>query len=83
MDGLHPAIIPWEDWQRAQEIRQSRYIPSQNHGQVANVLGELIRAATAAATCSAWDKTSVTEDPLHRKGLHPSAKYDLVEQRAS
>ena len=42
VDGLHPAIIPWEDWQRVQDIRKGRYIPSQNHGQVANPLAGLV-----------------------------------------
>ena len=43
VDGLHPAIIPWEDWERAQEIRKGRHIPSVNHGQVANPMAGLIR----------------------------------------
>lgn len=32
VDGLHPAIITWEQWQQVQQIRKGRYIPSTKDG---------------------------------------------------
>ncbi len=82
VDGLHPAIIPWEDWQRVQEIRQSRYIPSQNHGQVANVLAGLIRCGNCGRNMQRMGQNKCDSRILcTEKGCIPSAKYDLVEQR--
>lgn len=42
VDGLHEAIISWEDWLKVQEIRKRKYIPSQNTGKIKNPFAGLI-----------------------------------------
>lgn len=83
VDGLHPAIISWEDWQRAQEIRKGRYIPSQNHGQVANVMAGLIRCGNCGHNMQRMGQNSKGGARILciERGCIASAQYDLVEQR--
>lgn len=83
VDGLHPAIIPWEDWQRAQEIRSGRYIPSQNHGQVANVMAGLIRCGNCGHNMQRMGQNSTGGARIlcTARGCIASTKYELVEQR--
>lgn len=42
VDGLHPPIVSEEQYNRAQEIMQSRYIPSCNDGTVKSQLAGLV-----------------------------------------
>ena len=82
VDGLHPAIIPWEDWLRVQEIRQGRYIPSQNHGQVANVMAGLIVCGNCGKHMQRMGQNR--GDPrilCTAKGCISSTRYELVEDR--
>lgn len=82
VDGLHPAIISWEDWERAQEIREGRYIPSQNHGQVANPLAGLMVCGNCGGNMQRMGSNS--GDPrllCIRKGCISSAKFKYVEER--
>lgn len=82
VDGLHPAIIPWDQWQRAQEIRQGRYIPSQNHGQVANVMAGLIVCGNCGRNMQRMGANKGDARILcTERGCMPSTKYDLVEER--
>lgn len=82
VDGLHPAIIPWEEWQQVQEIRKGRYIPSQNHGQVANVLAGLIRCGNCGHNMQRMGQNKCDPRILCTgKGCIPSTKYDLVVER--
>lgn len=82
VDGLHPAIIPWEEWQQVQEIRKGRYIPSQNHGQVANVLAGLIRCGNCGHNMQRMGQNKCDPRILcTEKGCIPSTKYDLVVDR--
>lgn len=82
VDGLHPAIIPWEDWLRVQEIRQGRYIPSQNHGQVANVMAGLIVCGNCGKHMQRMGQNR--GDPrilCTAKGCISSTRYEFVEDR--
>lgn len=82
VDGLHPAIIPWEEWTRAQDIRKGRYIPSQNHGQVANVMAGLIVCGNCGHNMQRMGADRGDARILcTEKGCIPSTKYDLVEER--
>ena len=82
VDGLHPAIIPWDQWQRAQEIRQGRYIPSQNHGQVANVMAGLIVCGNCGRNMQRMGANKGDARILcTKRGCMPSTKYNLVEER--
>lgn len=82
VDGLHPAIIPWEEWTRAQDIRKGRYIPSQNHGQVANVMAGLIVCGNCGHNMQRMGANRGDARILcTEKGCIPSTKYDLVEER--
>lgn len=82
VDGLHPAIIPWDQWQRAQEIRKDRYIPSQNHGQVANVMAGLIVCGHCGRNMQRMGANKGDARILcTERGCMPSTKYELVEER--
>ena len=80
VDGLHPAIIPWEDWEQVQEIRRGRYIPSQNRGQVANPLAGLIVCGNCGFNMVRMGANK--GDPrllCNTKGCIASASFDRVE----
>ena len=83
VDGLHPAIIPWEDWERVQEIRKGRHIPSVNHGQVANPMAGLIRCGNCGRNMQRVGAATKGGPRLHcmEKACIASAKFGLVEQR--
>lgn len=82
VDGLHPAIIPWDQWQRAQDIRKDRYIPSQNHGQVANVMAGLIVCGNCGRNMQRMGANKGDARILcTERGCMPSTKYELVEER--
>ena len=82
VDGVHPAIIPWEDWEQVQQIRQSRSIPSSNHGQVANPLAGLIVCGNCGFNMVRMGQNK--GDPrllCNTKGCIASARFDRVEAR--
>ena len=82
VDGVHPAIIPWEDWEQVQQIRQSRSIPSSNHGQVANPLAGLIVCGNCGYNMVRMGQNK--GDPrllCNTKGCIASARFDRVEAR--
>lgn len=82
VDGLHPAIIPFEIWKKAQEVREGRYIPSQNHGQVANVMAGLIVCGNCGRNMQRMGNNKGEARYLcTERGCIPSTKYDLVEER--
>ena len=82
VDGVHPAIVSWEDWERVQEIRKSRFIPSNNRGQVANPLAGLIVCGNCGFNMVRMGQNK--GDPrllCNTKGCIASARFDLVEAR--
>lgn len=82
VDGLHPAIISWEDWERVQRIRKDRQIPSSNHGQVANPLAGLIVCGNCGYNMVRMGQNK--GDPrllCNTKGCIASARFDYVETR--
>lgn len=82
VDGLHPAIISPEDWQRVQEIRKGRFIPSNNHGQVANPLAGLVVCGNCGFNMVRMGQNK--GDPrllCNTKGCIASARFDYVEGR--
>ncbi len=83
VDGLHPPIIPWEDWLRVQEIRSRKSIPSQNHGQVANVMAGLIRCGNCGRNMQRMGQNTKGGARILciERGCIASTKYELVEQR--
>lgn len=81
-DGLHPAIIPWDDWLRVQEIRKSKFIPSQNKGQVANPLAGLIVCGNCGFNMQRMGQNKGEARLLcNQKGCMPSSSFDRVEAR--
>ena len=82
VDGVHPAIVSWEDWERVQQIRKSRFIPSNNRGQVANPLAGLIVCGNCGFNMVRMGQNK--GDPrllCNTKGCIASARFDLVEAR--
>jgi len=50
-EGLHEAIVTEEQWERAKEIRMSRFIPSNKIGtELANPFAELLRCEKCGST---------------------------------
>lgn len=82
VDGLHPAIVSMTDWQRVQEIRAGRYIPSQNHGQVANPLAGLIVCGNCGNHMQRMGQNRGQARLLCvNKGCITSSAFDRVEER--
>lgn len=67
-DGLHPAIINWEDWQRAQEIRKTRSVPSKKTGCTMNPFAGII-------VCSVCGKK------MQQMGMNNGVPYILCTTR--
>lgn len=82
VDGVHPAIISWADWQRVQEIRKGRFIPSNNHGQVANPLAGLVVCGNCGFNMVRMGQNKGEPRLLcNTKGCIASARFDYVEGR--
>ena len=80
-DGIHPAIIDKEIFDKAQEIMEGRYIPSQNDGTVKSPLVGLVKCAKCGMN---MQRMVLKREPYllcTRKGCCASAKIEFVEQR--
>lgn len=81
-DGLHPAIIDQETYDKAQAIMDGRYRPSKNDGTIKSPLAGLIRCSQCGRNmqrliCGRREKVAYLE--CITAGCCASAKYDYVE----
>lgn len=81
VDGIHPAIVSKELYDKAQAVMAGRYIPASNDGTVRSPLAGLVRCANCGHH---MQRMAVgTKQPYllcNTPGCCASAKFDLVEQ---
>lgn len=80
-DGLHPAIVEKELFDKVQEIMEGRYRPAHHDGTVKSPLAGLVKCAK----CGGSMQRMVFKDKAYllcpRRGCCASAKLPLVETR--
>ena len=81
VDGLHPAIISREQYDRVQEIMGQRYIPPSNDGTIRSPLAGLVRCSKCGKNMQRMGANKGVAYLLcNTKGCCAGAKFDLVEQ---
>ena len=81
-DGLHPAIIDQETYDKAQEIMAGRYHPSPNDGTIKSPLAGLVRCAKCGIHMQRFYAESQGKVPYlmcRTTGCCASAKFEYVE----
>ena len=81
-DGLHPAIVSKELFDKCQEILAGRYRPSRNDGTVKSALAGLVYCGGCGRHMQKMNQAK--NDPYllcNRPGCCAGAKYPLVEAR--
>ena len=81
LDGLHPAIIEKEVYDKAQEIMDGRYTPSRNDGTVHSPLVGLVKCKGCGQN---MQRMIMKEKPYllcMKKGCCASTQFVLVEER--
>lgn len=82
-DGLHPAIIDQETYDKAQEIMAGRYHPSPNDGTIKSPLAGLVRCAKCGIHMQRFYAESQGKVPYlmcRTAGCCASAKFAYVEE---
>ena len=81
VDGLHPAIIHREQYDRVQDIMGQRYIPPSNDGTIRSPLAGLVRCTKCGKNMQRMGANKGVAYLLcNTKGCCAGAKFDLVEQ---
>ena len=82
VDGLHPAIVSRELWDKVQSIAEGRYYPSKNDGTVKSPLAGLLLCENCGGH---MQRLTFAKGGSYlicmRPGCCASAKYELVEER--
>lgn len=79
--GLHEAIISEEDWEKAQHIRQSRYIPSQKTDKLVNPFAGVMFCGRCGKRMQRFGANQgVPYITCPTKGCCASAKQEYVEE---
>lgn len=82
VDGVHEAIIPWDKWQEAQQLRKKKYIPPSNTGQRANPFAGIIRCSQCGNNMQRMGNNNGNPYLLcTTKGCSAGAKFEYVEER--
>lgn len=80
-DGLHPAIVDKELFDRVQAIMDGRYIPKRNDGTVRSPLAGLVKCSNCGSN---MQRLVMKREPYllcNRPGCCASAKFEFVEAR--
>lgn len=80
-DGLHPAIIDTETYNKAQEIMAGRYIPSKQDGTVKSSLAGLVKCAACGKNMQRLVMKGEPYLLCNTVGCCASAKFEYVEAR--
>lgn len=82
VDGLHPAIVSRELWDKVRSIAEGRYYPSKNDGTVKSSLAGLLLCENCGGH---MQRLTFSKGGSYlictRRGCCASAKYELVEER--
>ena len=83
VDGLHPAIITWDEWQRAQQVRKARQVPSRKTGHTQNPFAGLIVCSVCGHKLQQMSssKTDVPYILCTTRDCQASAKTEYVEEK--
>ena len=81
VDGLHPAIIDQETYDKVQAIMAGRYIPSKRDGTVRSPLAGLVRCANCGGNMQRLAMKGTPYLLCTRPGCCASTRIELVEQR--
>ncbi len=80
-DGLHPAIIDQETYNRCQEIMNERYIPPSNNGTIRSPLAGLVTCARCGRKMQRMGPTGKVPYLLcNTPGCCAGAKFEYVEE---
>ena len=80
-EGLHPAIIDQETYDRCQQIMTERYIPPSNNGTIKSALAGLVRCAKCGRRMQKMgDNKGVAYLLCNTPGCCAGAKYTYVEE---
>ncbi|MBQ6205677.1 MAG: recombinase family protein, partial [Oscillospiraceae bacterium] len=81
-DGLHPAIVDRELWDKARSVAEGRYYPSKNDGTVKSPLSGLVLCENCGGH---MQRLPFSKGGPYlactRRGCCASAKYELAEKR--
>ena len=80
-DGLHPAIIDAETYNKAQEIMSGRYVPGKNDGTVKSSLAGLVKCAACGKNMQRLVMKGEPYLLCNTVGCCASAKFEYVEAR--
>ena len=81
VDGMHPAIISQETYDKVQAIFAGRYIPSKQDGTVRSPLAGLVRCANCGQRMQRLVMKGQPYLLCTRPGCCASTKFELVEKR--
>ena len=81
VDGLHPAIIDQETYDKVQAVMAGRYIPSRRDGTVHSPLAGLVRCTNCGGHMQRMTMKGGAYLLCPRPGCCASAKFELVEHR--
>lgn len=80
VDGLHPAIIDQETYNKAQDILAKRYIPSKHDGTVRSPLAGLVKCSKCGQNMQRMIMKRVPYLLCTKAGCCASAQFSLVEE---
>lgn len=78
VDGLHEPIISEDIFSKAQSIRKSKYIPSQNNGECKSILAGLVVCSKCGKKMQRMKMKNVEYLLCNEKGCQTGTKYDMV-----
>lgn len=81
VDGIHPAIIDQETYDKVQAVMAGRYIPSRRDGTVHSPLAGLVRCTNCGGHMQRMTMKGGAYLLCPRPGCCASAKFELVEHR--
>ena len=81
VDGIHPAIIDQETYDKVQAVMAGRYIPSKRDGTVRSPLAGLVRCAACGGHMQRMAMKGGAYLLCTRPGCCASTRFDLVERR--
>ena len=81
VDGMHPAIISQETYDKVQAMFAGRYIPSKQDGTVRSPLAGLVRCANCGQRMQRLVMKGQPYLLCTRPGCCASTKFELVEKR--
>lgn len=80
-DGIHPAIVEQELYDKVQDIMAGRYIPSKQDGTIKSPLAGLVKCGVCGQNMQRMVMKNTAYLLCTKPGCCASAKFEFVEQR--